>query len=228
MNEKIQSITTPDSVVVHMPDGGVLSGPRGTSAGEFLEMGHAADAAPLVAAIVNDELRELTYAVQMEARLAPVTMADADGALIYRRSLTFMLSAAFTNLFPASRMTIDHSVSSGGYFCQVIDRPPLSNSELDSLKNYMCAWVARDEVLSNSRLKRCPSDPPLPAGQSLRFRLFSSFSFSSPRPDIFQMTRFSVLHRQNGTNTEKCCQRRFALQAGLLNTRFTLREAQGE
>jgi len=43
---------------------------------EFLETDHASDSAPLVAAIINDDLRELTYPIQMEARLAPVTMAD--------------------------------------------------------------------------------------------------------------------------------------------------------
>ena len=51
----------------------------------------------------------------MDTKLAPVTMADADGARIYRRSLTFLLSAAFSDLFPKNHLTIDHSVSSGGY-----------------------------------------------------------------------------------------------------------------
>ena len=133
MNNKIQFVAPSDSVEVHLPDGSVLSGPRGTSAGDFLATVFGSETAPLMAAIVNRDLRELTYPVQMEARLAPVTMADADGARIYLRSLTFLLSAAFANLFPGSQMTIDHSVSSGGYFCQITDRDPLSNAELTSL-----------------------------------------------------------------------------------------------
>ncbi len=145
MNDKIRSVTPCDTVEAHLPEGRVLSGPRGTSAGDFLEAVVWPDGAPLVAAIVNGELRELTYPVQMEARLAPVTMADEDGALIYRRSLTFLLSAAFANLFPGNHMTIDHSVSSGGYFCQVIDRPPLSSAELASLDKHMRDWVDKNE-----------------------------------------------------------------------------------
>jgi len=145
MINKIQTVPPRDTVEVHLPDGRVLSGPRGTNAGEFLVTNYGADAAPLVAAIVNGDLRELPYPIQMETRLAPVTMADADGALIYRRSLTFLVSAAFANLFPKNHMTIDHSVSSGGYFCQVTDRPPLSNDELASLNSYMRAWVSKDE-----------------------------------------------------------------------------------
>jgi uridine kinase len=146
MNNRIQTISASDTVEVHLPDGRVLSGPRGTSASEFLGTDYLPNAAPLVAAIVNGDLRELTYPVQMEARLAPVTMAEADGALIYRRSLTFLVSAAFANLFPKNHMTIDHSVSSGGYFCRVTDRPPLSNDELGSLKRYMQDWVSKDEL----------------------------------------------------------------------------------
>jgi uridine kinase len=152
MKNKIQAVTPRDTVEVTLPDERVLSGPRGTSAGEFLGKDYAADAAPLVAAIVNGDLRELTYPIQMEARLAPVTMADEDGALIYRRSLTFLLSAAFANLFPANSMTIDHSVSSGGYFCQVTDRPPLSNAELASLTTFMRDWIKKDEPFQRQEI----------------------------------------------------------------------------
>jgi uridine kinase len=145
MNNKIRSIPPSETVEVHLPDGCVLSGPRGTSAGEFLSSNYPPNAAPLVAAIVNTDLRELTYPIQMEARLAPVTMADADGARIYRRSLTFLLSAAFSALFPGNHMTIDHSVSSGGYFCQITDRSTLSNAELVLLDRVMRDWVNKDE-----------------------------------------------------------------------------------
>ncbi|HTX92460.1 MAG TPA: nucleoside kinase [Anaerolineales bacterium] len=144
-NPSIQFVTPRDTVEAHLPDGRVLSGPRGTCVGEFLQAGFAADSAPLVAAIVNDELRELTYPVQMDVRLAPVSMADADGARIYRRSLTFLLSAAFSNLFPQAHLEIDHSVSSGGFFCQVTDRAPLGPEELAALEKRMRDWVAQDE-----------------------------------------------------------------------------------
>jgi uridine kinase len=154
MNDKIQTVSARDSVEIHLPDGRVLSGPRGTSASKFLATDYSSDAAPLVAAIVNGDLRELTYPVQMDTRLAPVTMADADGARIYRRSLTFLLSAAFANLFPKNQMTIDHSVSSGGYFCQVIDRLPLSNDELASLDGYMRDWVKKDESFRRQEVSR--------------------------------------------------------------------------
>jgi uridine kinase len=145
MKSDIQLVSPRDTVEVHLPDGRVLAGPRGAPVGRFLKENGRSGSAPLVAAIVNTDLRELTYPVKMDIDLAPVTMADADGARIYRRSLTFLLSAAFSELFPKIHLTIDHSVSSGGYFCQVTDRSPLSEAELTAITKRMRDWVARDE-----------------------------------------------------------------------------------
>jgi uridine kinase len=63
---------------------------------------------------------------------------------IYRRSLTFLLECAFVELFPHAFLTIDHSVSSGGYFCQIYNRAPLSESELTRLETRMREFVAAD------------------------------------------------------------------------------------
>ena len=150
----IQPLTSNNPVEVHLPDGHILSAPGGTSAAKLLETGRGSGEAPLVAAIVNDELRELTYPIQENSRLAPVTMADADGARIYRRSLTFLLGAAFDDLFPSDHLTIDHSVSSGGYFCQVCNRPPLGDEELADLEERMRDWVAEAAAFQRQEVPR--------------------------------------------------------------------------
>jgi uridine kinase len=98
----------------------------------------------LVGAIVNDELRELTYPIHMEAKVTPVLLDSADGARIYRRSLTFLLEKAFVDLFPEGTLYVDHSVASGGYFCQVSGRAPLSESEIEALKAHMQKLVEAD------------------------------------------------------------------------------------
>ncbi len=99
---------------------------------------------PIVGAVVNGELRELTYPMVMDARVRPVTTVDADGARIYRRSLVFLLEAAFEDLFPDAGLTVDHSVTSGGYFCQVTGRPPLNRKDLAVLEKRMRQLVDQD------------------------------------------------------------------------------------
>ncbi|MEW6093325.1 MAG: TGS domain-containing protein, partial [Chloroflexota bacterium] len=86
MNNPIQQVSPRTTVEVHLPDGRVLSGPRGASAGDFMQSVAGFLTGPVVAAIVNGDLRELTFPIKMDTTLAPITMNDADGARVYRRS----------------------------------------------------------------------------------------------------------------------------------------------
>ena len=108
MKTKIEIIEPRSLVEVHLPDGQVLSGPRGSTVGEFLLMVKNKLPAPAVGAITNGELRELNYPVVIESKLSAVTMADADGARIYSRSLTFMLEVALSAHFTEGWLLIDH------------------------------------------------------------------------------------------------------------------------
>jgi len=141
---QIQFTTPRPTVEVHLPDGRVLSGPRGETVGNFLKVLEDGSTAPIVGAIVNGELRELNYRIELDARVTPITMGTADGMRIYRRSLTFLLEVAFEQLFPGATLTVDHSVASGGYFCQVSGREPLTQEELERLEQKMREMVEAD------------------------------------------------------------------------------------
>jgi len=135
------------TVEIHLPDHQVISGPRGLSVGRFLAILNDQTKYPIVGAIVNHQLRELTYPIVMDSSVKPVTMNDTDGMRFYRRSLTFLLESAFQSLFPNAILTIDHSVVSGGFFCQVFNRVPLSERELTRLENQMKTLVEEDHHL---------------------------------------------------------------------------------
>jgi uridine kinase len=140
--ERIHVVQERPEVEIHLADGRVLSGPRGASVGEFLRA--LEFDVPIVAADVDGQLRELTFPIQMDANVRPVHMADPDGALIYRRSLNFLLEMAFADLFPGTQLRIDHSISFGGYYCQVSDGPSLTASELERLRGRMQELVDAD------------------------------------------------------------------------------------
>jgi uridine kinase len=136
------------TVEIHLPDDRVLEGPRGSQLLAFLS-GEEGEA-PIVGAIVNGELRELTYPIEMESRVRPVTMGEADGMRIYRRSLTFLLAAAFEELYPEARLTVDHSVSSGGYYCEVRSENGFSDDDLAALEKRMREFAEADLPFSKS------------------------------------------------------------------------------
>lgn len=135
------------TVEIHLPNQQVISGPRGQSVGRFLDIKKDQTEYPIVGAVVNYQLRELTYPIDMDSIVKPVTMNDADGMRFYRRSLTFLLESSFQDLFSNAILTIDHSVVSGGFFCQVYNRVPLSDQELNRLENRMRTLVDEDHPL---------------------------------------------------------------------------------
>ena len=97
MNNKIKNVPPRAEVEIHLPDGRVLSGPRGAQVGEFLA--EVESKSQVVAAIVNGDLYELSFPIEMDSKVQPITMSQPDGARIYRRSLTFLLEMAFADLF---------------------------------------------------------------------------------------------------------------------------------
>ncbi len=127
-----------------LPDGRVYTGQRGTTLETLLHALPEWDNPPIMGAVVNGELKELTYPVNIDSRIRLVTMGDDDGARIYRRSITFLLEAAFEELFPSITMTLDHSVSAGGYFCQIAEGEIITKLDLEKLKAQMQAIIDAD------------------------------------------------------------------------------------
>jgi uridine kinase len=148
----INIIQPSQTVELHLSDGRTLSGPRGAQVEEFLKVVKDDFKAPIVAAILNNEIHELTYPVEIEAYCTPVTMNTSDGALIYRRSLVFLLEIAFSEIFPNAKLTIDHSVSSGGFFCQVVGRDVFTQGELDLLKAHMRKLIDEDRAFQRRQV----------------------------------------------------------------------------
>ena len=113
-NEFFLSDKARETVEVSLPDGRFITGRRGAALMEFMQVLQDSQDAMIVGAIVDGNLRELTFPIARDAVVTPLTMEDADGARIYRRSLTFLMEVAFKQCFPGGVLTIDHSVSSGG------------------------------------------------------------------------------------------------------------------
>ena len=146
-SEKINSRRK--TIEIILPDGRVYTGKRGESLETLFTMLPEWDNPPIMGAIVNGKLRELTDTIEMDSCIRLVTMGDDDGSRIYRRSITFLLVAAFEELFPEAQMTLDHSVSAGGYYCQVTSPNEFTSKELKQLKHRMNDLV--DQNLPFSR-----------------------------------------------------------------------------
>lgn len=139
---------------VKFADGRVYEAPAWTPLEAYVRAA-AADQpwrSPIVAALIDDELRELTYHIERDVEVTPLGMDDRDGSRIYRRSLTFLLVIAARELFPDARLSVDHSVTFGGYYCGVENRPPFTPDELAQLEARMHEIAAADEPIGKERV----------------------------------------------------------------------------
>jgi uridine kinase len=135
------------TVQVTFPDGRTLEGPSGTTLEAFLRAAEIHSEPPIVAALLGKELRELSYPVTADGELVPLDTGTGDGARIYRRSLVFLLVAAVRELFPGSDVTVDHSVSDGGFFCSAYKRAPFSAEEMQRIETRMREIAHTDEPI---------------------------------------------------------------------------------
>lgn len=133
-----------ETVELTLDDGRVITGKRGAKLECFARAVQTPDRPLIVGAVMDGQLRELTYPVAKDANARLLGMEDSDGSRIYRRSLVFLLEAAFKRCFPTGGLNIDHSVSSGGYYCQVSNLPKFGQEELERIKSAMLDFVKQD------------------------------------------------------------------------------------
>jgi len=137
---------------VRLGDGTILEAPLGTRLESFVQAAWGDEKVPIIAALVNGELRELTYPVQSDASVEPLRLSSSDGVRIYRRSLAFLLVTIVHELFPEASVFVDHTLPFGGFFCRVLGRDPFSPSELATIDHRMRQVVAADAPIERTRV----------------------------------------------------------------------------
>jgi uridine kinase len=134
-------------VQVRLDDGRTYEGREGTPLSTFMDAAYPDPPCPIVAAVVNKQLQELSYPVTTDVNARPVDTSSDDGMRIYQRALCFLLVVAVHELFPEARVVIDHSITLGGFLCEIVGREPFNQAELDAIVQRMQEIVAADEPL---------------------------------------------------------------------------------
>ena len=130
----------------------ILQAPIGTTLESYIRAAGIQTPVPIVAALVNGKLAELTLPVTADIDAAPLTMSSTDGSRIYRRSLSFLLIVAAHELFPEAKIVVDHSMPFGGFYCEIAGRPPFSVDEIAALEKRMREIVAADVPIIKQRM----------------------------------------------------------------------------
>jgi len=98
---------------------------------------------PIVAAIVNDDLRELTYKLTQDSKVEFLDMSTEIGMDIYRRSLIFLFLKACYDVIPKCKVHVEHSLGDGLY-SEIIRDEPISEDDVEKIEKRMSELVEQD------------------------------------------------------------------------------------
>jgi uridine kinase len=145
----VAALSSPrDDARVTFSDGRVFSAPVNTPLTTYINAAFPpADTAigdrPL-GAIIDNRLCELTYVVTRDVNAIPITLRQSDGNRMYRRSLVFLLTTAANEIFPGVKIAVEHSVPSGGFYCEPENRANFTRAELKQIRQRMQKMIAED------------------------------------------------------------------------------------
>ncbi len=131
-----------NEITVQFNDGGVIRCPYGTRAESLIDH-FGPQPCELAAVRANNEIIPISTRLEVNTVLEPVTLAGAEGAMIYRRSLSFILALSARELFPDRSLYVGHSLGNSYYYSFVEERK-LTEDEIAEIAARMRALVAAD------------------------------------------------------------------------------------
>ena len=99
---------------------------------------------PILGALVNNVLEELTFLVFHPISVRFIDITHPEGMRMYSRSLSFILYKAIDELFPDSHLRIDHAISKGIYCKIYIPEHSLALQDVADIKQRMQEIVDAD------------------------------------------------------------------------------------
>jgi uridine kinase len=124
------------------PAGTVETCPYGTQADALIGR-FGLDPDSIAAVRVNNEIRPLKTPLAVNSLLEPVPLDSPEGAMIYRRSLAFLLAIAARKLFPERSLYVGHSLGNSYYYTFDSGSAP-SEPEIAALLREMEGLVRED------------------------------------------------------------------------------------
>lgn len=97
----------------------------------------------IVAAIVDENLRELTYEIDRDSAVEFMDMSTEVGMKIYLRTLVFLFAKACYDVISDCKVHVEHSLGDGLY-CELIQNEPISEEDVECIENRMRQLVEKD------------------------------------------------------------------------------------
>ena len=173
-------------VMVTLPGGRMKEVPAGTTLEEISQLDGVMDSpSPVMAAMVNDKITELSVPLMENANVVFLTLGHMDGYRIFQRSLIMLfLRSAMDVLGMETKIYVKHSIGNGLY-CEIENSPEYEKNPEESvgkIKERMWELVEHPQPITQM-LMDLPDAMEKARQMGLNARL-----------RLFQYRRFSIVH----------------------------------
>ena len=115
----------------------------GTTLAEICDSLALPNAYPILAAYVNNRIKELNYKVYTPISIRFIDITHFEGYRVYQRTISFMLQRAVEVLYPGKTFHVRQSLG-GGLYCEIEGIEGLSAESCEALKREVAAIAAAD------------------------------------------------------------------------------------
>jgi threonyl-tRNA synthetase len=130
-------------ITISLPDGSSRRVPAGTSVQDVASEISPGLAKAALAAVVNERLVDLSYALAADASVRIITSKSPEALPLYRHSTAHLLAAAVTNLFPGAQCGIGPATDEGFFYDFVVPRPFVPE-DLEAIEKKMHELAGQD------------------------------------------------------------------------------------
>ena len=136
-----------------LPDGSVHHYKAGTDLEKIAADFQPQFNSPIVAAILNNQFRDLLYVPQEGGCLRLIDLSDQDGVRVYSRSLFLVLFRAADEVLPGCKVRIEHSLSKGIYGeIDCANGKPLTEKEVRLIAERMQEIISANEPITKETI----------------------------------------------------------------------------
>jgi uridine kinase len=162
--------------------------PMGITLGEIADDQKITLKTQVCGALVNNKLKELSFAVVKSKTVEFIDMVHPDGRRMYIRSLLFVFYAAVNELYPEAGMSIEHGISNG-YYAELrgLGRE-LTNTDIFAIEQSMNEIIRKNYIFEKLGL---------PTGEAVNL-LREQGLVNKAMLFEQQGTLYSYLYRMNG------------------------------
>ncbi|MBE6186812.1 MAG: nucleoside kinase [Rikenellaceae bacterium] len=123
----------------------------GITLGELLARLNIKGEYPILAAYVNNRLKELNSRLFKPAVVRFIDITHFEGYRVYQRTISFILHKAVWDLYRDRKFYIRHSLGRG-FYCEFDDGNPITDEEIEALRERMQAIIDSRYTINRMRL----------------------------------------------------------------------------